>query len=123
MMLNEISRDGMMKTVNSKIRPASLPSFLKPFFWDTEFSRLKWSSHQDFIIQRILAEGDWRAVQWLRRRLGDEALRAWILQHRARGLDKRRLRFWELILPLPNNTVHSWLHSTRNTPWERRLQS
>lgn len=113
----------MMKTVNSNTRPISLPSFLKPFFWDTEFSRLKWSSHQDFIIQRILVEGDWNAVQWLRRRLGDEVLLTWILQHKGRGLDKRRLRFWELILQLPNNTVNAWLHTTRDTPWERRLQS
>jgi len=112
-----------MKTVNSNIRPAGLPSFLKPFFWDTAFSRLTWKSHKDFIIQRILAKGDWRTVKWLRQRLGDEALRAWILQHRGRGLDNRRLRFWELILPLPKNMVNSWLHSQCNTQWERRLQS
>lgn len=113
----------MMRTVNSHIRPVSLPSFLKPFFWDTEFSRLKWSSHQDFIIQRILTEGNWKAVQWLRRRIGDEVLQAWILQHKGRGLDKRRLRFWELILPLPHKTVNAWLQAGHNTLWERRLQS
>lgn len=111
-----------MKTVNSHIRPVSLPSFLKPFFWDAGFSRLKWSSHRDFIIQQILAEGDWKAVQWLRRKIGNEALRAWMLQHRGRGLDKRRLRFWELILPLPHNTVNAWLKAMPNNPWEERLR-
>ncbi|MDZ7363399.1 MAG: hypothetical protein ONB46_22170 [candidate division KSB1 bacterium] len=109
-----------MKTANSHIRPASLPSFLKPFFWDTGFSRLKWNCHRDFIIQRILAEGDWKAVQWLRRKIGNEALRAWLLQHQGRGLDKRRLRFWELILPLPHKIVNAWLKSLQSESWEER---
>ncbi len=112
-----------MKTAHSKNQPISLPSLLKPCFWDTEFSRLKWSSHQDFIIQRILAEGDWKAVQWLRRRVGDKFLLAWISKHRGRGLDKRRLRFWELILPLPKRTVNAWLQADCRSPWEGRAQS
>lgn len=98
-----------------------LPPFLKTFFWDTPFERLSWSNHQDFIMQRILAEGNWRAVQWLRHRIGDEALRAWILQRHGRGLNKRQLRFWQLILPLPDRAVNAWLHAARNTPWEKRV--
>ncbi|RIK82762.1 MAG: hypothetical protein DCC67_06760 [Planctomycetota bacterium] len=49
-----------------------LPEALRPPFWDHSFDELDWAAHGDFIIGRILAAGDWNAVQGLRGRVGPQ---------------------------------------------------
>jgi hypothetical protein len=97
-----------------------LPQHLKPMFWDHQFARLTWEADSDLISSRILAAGDWRAVRWLRRSLGDEALRAWLERRRGAGLSSRQLRFWELVLDLPHHEVNAWLANPRRQVWEGR---
>jgi hypothetical protein len=101
-----------MKTPSAgDTRKGPLPGHLKPLFWDYEFQRLRWGTDRDLIIARVLASGDWKATGWLRRRVDSEALRAWIEARHGRGLDPRRLRFWELILDLPHRRVNEWLRA------------
>ncbi|MBI4492721.1 MAG: hypothetical protein HY690_08030 [Chloroflexi bacterium] len=97
-----------------------LPAHLEPFFWDYDFSSLRWESDRDLIIARILAVGDWEALQWLLRQEGKEGLREWIRARRGRGLDARRLRFWELVLDLPRREVNRWLRELRRDSWPGR---
>jgi hypothetical protein len=99
-----------------------LPRRLRPLFWDQAFDRLKWPADQDMIIARVLAAGDWEAIQWLRRLLGQQALRKWLLRQGGAGLSARQLRFWQLILELPAREVDSWLGDPRRQVWERRRQ-
>ena len=79
-----------------------LPSTLKIWFWDCDFSSLTWEQHGSFIIRRILDRGDWDTITWLRRSIGDEVLRDWFLAKSGGGLDPPKLRFWGLILDLPS---------------------
>lgn len=67
--------------------------------------------HRDFIIRRLLQRGSWDSIQWLRRQIGDPALRAWIIAHAVRGLEARQLRFWEVVLDLPHEQVDRWVES------------
>jgi len=97
-----------------------LPERLKPFFWDHQFVRLTWEADADLIKSRILAAGDWDAVRWLRRSLGDEALRTWLERRRGAGLSSRQLRFWELVLDLSHREVNGWLADPRREVWEGR---
>jgi hypothetical protein len=97
-----------------------LPQRLKPLFWDDHFARLTWEADADLIKSRILAAGDWDAVQWLRRSLGDEALRTWLESRRGAGLTSRQLRFWELVLKLSHGDVNAWLADPAREVWERR---
>jgi hypothetical protein len=97
-----------------------LPARLRPFFWDHDFGRLRWERDVDLITGRLLADGDWEAVCWLRRRLGDAALRAWLERRQGAGLSPRQLRFWELILHLPRRTVSRWLAAPGRQVWDRR---
>jgi hypothetical protein len=46
-------------------KPLSIPSFLKPFFWDTDVSKLDLQKHKKYIIERILEYGDIKEVRWL----------------------------------------------------------
>ena len=100
-----------------------LPSRLRPLFWDYNFARLTWRADADFITGRIMAVGDWDSVRWLRRRLGDAALRDWLLRRRGRGLSARQLRFWELIFDLPHREVNAWLADPARRVWEGRRRA
>jgi hypothetical protein len=104
----------------TQLSSATLPELLRPAFWDHDFDRLRWDEHCDFIAGRVLASGTWDQVRWLRVRLGDGGLRDWLLRHRGRGLDLRRLRFWQLILDLPAEEVDQWIAARAADPWEAR---
>lgn len=98
----------------------SLPKSLKPFFWDYPFSKLSFNADRDLIIRRVLSSGSWDAVLWVRKKIGDENLKKWLIAHQGRGLSPRQLRFWELILDLPKRQVNAWVKTARETPWGKR---
>ncbi len=97
-----------------------MPSWLSAYFWDYSFGELSWEADRDLIIRRLLTEGSWDAVTWLRQHLGDDGLRHWLIAHRGRGLSPRQLSFWSLILNLPHQQVAGWMNISRNSPWSRR---
>ncbi len=98
-----------------------LPEPLRELFWDYSFDELSWEEDRDLIIGRVLCEGPWDTVQWLRRELGDGAVREWIERARGRGLSRRQLRFWQLILELPAEEVDAWLAAREPDLWEQRV--
>jgi hypothetical protein len=105
------------------VRSASagdLPERLRPFFWEHDFDSLSWEEDRHLVTARILAAGDWEAIRWLRGRMGDRALRAWIEARHGRGLDARDLRLWEVILRIPHRTVTEWLRDPGRQIWEGR---
>lgn len=100
-----------------------LPEALRGLFWEYDFDELSWDEDRDLILRRVLSDGPWEMVQWLRRRAGDSAVRDWIRQRRGRGLSRRQLRFWQLVLDLPETEVDAWLAARAPDPWERRWPS
>lgn len=102
------------------VKRSRLPARVRRLFWEYGSSQLTWKQDRDLIIARVLAVGDWEAVQWVRRRLGDVALRAWLLERRGAGLSPRQLRFWELILNLPHRHVDAWLADPGRQAWDGR---
>jgi hypothetical protein len=112
----------------ARVRPPqrstrALPSELLELFWDLDAGALSFEQDRDLIIGRVLASGPWDAVQWLRRQLGDPALRDWIEGHQGRGLSRQQLRFWELILGLPHRVVDAWVQSAERGVWDHRTRS
>ena len=103
-------------------QPSALPASVKKLFWDTNPRSLRWDRHREAIIGRILAVGTWSDVTWLRRKIGDPALREWILRHEGRGLTPQQLRFWQLLLDLPRRQVDLWLRSESRQVWDRRAE-
>ena len=77
---------GMKKQQRPRTALNRLPRTLRPFFWDYDFARLSWAADRDLIIGRILAVGNWDSLRWLRRRLPDPELRAWLVHRRGAGL-------------------------------------
>lgn len=97
-----------------------LPRFLKPLFWEYDFQKLTWPESRHTVIGRVLSAGQWRHIQWLRRQVGDEELRTWIMERRGRMLTPRQLTYWQLVLDLPAKTVKAWLDSPERRIWDRR---
>jgi len=97
-----------------------LPAFMKLFFWDYDFGRLRWPVDRALVLNRLLAEGDLAALRWLRRQVGLEGIRDRILARCGRGLSPRQLRYWQTIAGLPASEVDSWIAARRKSPWDRR---
>lgn len=107
----------------SRPRPsARLPAFVRSLFWDCDRRTVCWREHKDFVIGRVLGSGTWEAVQWLRKQLGDSAVREWLLCRRGRGLSPRQVRFWELVLDLPRREVDAWLRDEARQVWDQRIR-
>lgn len=102
--------------------PPPLPESHRPLFWDVDFDTLTWEADRDFIVGRILASGSWELVLWLRRAAGDGLIRSWIESREGRGLTPQQLRFWELVLELPNVQVNRWLAGRSSGAWEQRIR-
>lgn len=97
-----------------------LPDLLGRYFWDYDAERLTWEDSRHTIVLRLLQEGGWDAVRWLRAHLGEDELRDFLVRRRGRGIDPKRLRFWELILGLPHDEVSDWIAAAKANPWNRR---
>jgi hypothetical protein len=72
------------------------------------------------VTARVLSVGGLRELRWLRRRLGDEAIAAFLTARKGRGLSPERLRYWEAVLGLPHRAVSSWLRDPARAVWDRR---
>jgi hypothetical protein len=97
-----------------------LPLKLRPFFWDYSFSSLSIAKDKDLIIRRLFSSGSWDSVCWMRRQIGDQELREWLIAHKGRGLTPRQLRFWGLVYDLPVRQVNSWVRAIQNGIWANR---
>jgi hypothetical protein len=61
-------------------------------FWDAAVERIDPERHEDFVIGRVLSQGDWETVRSLRKTVGDDALIGFLsrVPHR---LDRRTQRW------------------------------
>ena len=113
------AKERVIKVTGSIDKPTSLPPRLRPLFWDYQFSKLSWDEDRDLVIARVLSAGDWESVRWVMQTLGKPALKSWIEQREGRGLDARRLRFWEVVLGIPHRVVSRWIKEGEPT-WNQR---
>lgn len=54
--------------------------------------------HPDFVIERLLDEGDREDLSWLVGRFGEERLAGWLRDGGARRLSRRSRALWSLVL-------------------------
>ena len=102
---------------NSRVK---IPRHVKSLLWEYKGRAFTWPSDAAIITRKILESGEWESVQWLRHVCGDAGLREWIIGHRGRGLDPRKLRFWQLVLRLPRRSVDVWVAQSDSNPWNKR---
>lgn len=97
-----------------------LPECVTRLLWDTDARSVTWETHRAFLIGRILSQGEWDAIRWLRSTAGDDALREWITVTRGRRLSREQLRFWQVVLDLPEELVLAWLSMPERQVWDGR---
>jgi hypothetical protein len=78
--------------------PHAIKDASRRLFWDVDPVLLDPERHEDFILGRVLCEGDWEMVRALRAEVGDEGLRAF-LERAPHRLDERTRRFFDVVLP------------------------
>lgn len=100
-----------------------LPDFLRPLFWEHDFDALAWPSDRDLVIAKVLEVGDPEAFAWLRSTIGSDYLRNWLVARGGRGLDLRRIRYFEAILGIPSHVADRWIRALESDPWASRLSS
>lgn len=93
-----------------------LPELLRPLFWDYDWGQLAWPEHRDFVIGRVLRSGGDDAIAWLHGAVDDADLVRWLRERRGRGLDLRQMRYWQVILDLPEAEVDLWIDEAKAAP-------
>lgn len=110
-----------MPPIRPNLRPGStLPPYVRSLLWDYKADQISLETDRDFLVGRVLSHGSWEAVTWLRRQVGDDVLRAWIVGRRGRELSPKQIRFWELVLDLEPEDVAGWLRARQDSVWDRR---
>jgi hypothetical protein len=109
--------------MSTELNDIEWPSAVRSLFWEYDVSDLDGETDRDLILRRVLSEGNWETIQWLRGRLGDAGLRQWIEARDGDILSPRQLRFWELVLDLPSEHVDEWVAFRRSSVWTNRARS
>ncbi|HVA91052.1 MAG TPA: hypothetical protein VNL71_14560 [Chloroflexota bacterium] len=107
-----------MPTVSAP--PISLPPSFRRLFWEYDFSQITWHTHATLILQRILGQGTWVDVCWLRDTIGTREIRRFLMRTRGKGIDRRFLRYWEATLNLPHEVVTGWIRDPGRQIWDGR---
>ena len=97
-----------------------LPEEVRETLWEYRPDDVTWEGNREFIVERVLSRGTWDAVRWVRSQVGDSGLGDVIVRSRGRMLTPAQLRFWQLILGLPENVVTGWLESEDRIIWDRK---
>ena len=94
-----------------------LPEILRPLFWQYRFDDLKLDEHRELVLLHVVTNRGPSHIAWLRRRIGDGAIPAWIRGRKARGLMVGQVARWG-----PPETVRRWHRADPNSiTWEARL--
>lgn len=67
-------------------------------------------AHRDFLVARLMEEGDGAELRWLVRSFGREALASLLSRRGGRALSRRSRAFWERVLDVRSAPPHPLAH-------------
>lgn len=82
---------------------ASLPEFLRPYFWDVKFEDLDINRSKFFVVKRVIDRGTTSAVKFVIKTYGLDAIKEVVLA--TRDLSRPTGNFWADMLNLDKNQV------------------
>lgn len=87
-----------------------VPAALRRFFWDVPVSSLSVDRHRDFILARLLEEGDRQALRWLFRVYPRDCVASFLKGRGAAALSRRAWHFWASQVGLhgPSQGARAW---------------
>ena len=80
-----------------------LPTFLKRYFWDTDFDQLDPQIHFHEVVGRILEYGNEEAIRWMKGNYSKGEI-AEVL-YRYRSVSPKSANFWAILLDLPREKI------------------
>jgi hypothetical protein len=100
----------------ARVRWGGLPARLRPLFPGYHFEEITLPEQLDLVMLHVLSQGGQEERRWLVRRLGDEAIRQWIVKHRGLGLTVRQMMPW-----VTERTARRWQRANPAARfWEER---
>jgi hypothetical protein len=99
---------------------SGLPPAVQALFWEYGDRTISLDRDRELVIDRVLVEGDWESIRWLRSALGTDAVRVHLLRTRGRRLSPRQLRLWQVLLDLPVAEVDAWIQDGTRRIWDER---
>ncbi len=70
----------------------------------------------------MLSHGSVQDLKWLRKAVGDKEIKAILMKTKGRGIDRRRMRFYQVIFRLPAREVDLWLKDPARAIWDDRCK-
>lgn len=84
-------------------------------FWDADPAALDVRRHRDYVIERILEDGDFPEIRWMRETYAaGEIVR--VLKE-ARGISERSANYWSLTYDVPAEEIACLNKPSRRIPW------
>lgn len=89
----------------SKVKKVNhgIPKFLKPYFWETDLSRINRRRHEFYLIERVIEYGDDRAIRWLRHNYRPAQIARVVRSSRA--ISPNTANLWALTLKIPRGKI------------------
>ena len=86
-----------LKNIFKKQNNQKLPSFLKPFLWSYDLSKLNKEKHKNIIIKNILDIGTKEATDWMRKEYTKEDIKKAIKLSIQKDWSKKSINLWSLV--------------------------
>lgn len=80
-----------------------LPSYLKKYFWDADFTQLDYERYPRYVLERILELGDEKAVRWMIHNFPQTQIIEALSQ--SRNLSPKSANFWSLLFQVPPERI------------------
>lgn len=95
-------------------RKIKLPEFMRPYFWDVDFSRLDPQKNPQYVIERLLEHADLKAVRWVLKNFDRKTIIS-TLKNR-RGFSRKTANFWALYFNIPREEMICFKKGFPNPP-------
>jgi len=76
----------------------AIPLVFKKFFWDADFTKLKFPEHENYVLGRLMAYGDLASITWILRTFEHSTINRHLERKGERTLDKKSYLFWKKVL-------------------------
>jgi hypothetical protein len=89
-----------------------IPEEFERLFWGVDPTAIDLDRHKDFVIERVMSRGSWRAMRWLRSVYATEVLASTLRTIQSR-LAPRDVAYWSLVTragvaPTPGGARPPW---------------
>ena len=75
-----------------------IPPACRKFFWDADFSQLKFPEHENYVLGRLMQYGDIASIKWIILAFDRSTISRYLEKKGKVALDKKSYLFWEKVL-------------------------